>query len=230
MNKILETIKSKWTEYLLEILVIMIGILGAFTLNNWNEQRKTNEFEYQMLRELRSATIANLKDLDQAISMTSQARKSCDLLLEHLLLGLDYSDSLDKHFSQSIFWFKSVPDRGSYETAKNYGLQLFKNDSLRTTTSFLYESRMAWIQAQEKRNHDYFYNHVTPIIQQFFDSNKQWSEISPLQYDELGNQANYLHILRTLQHDRDRDIMWFDELRKQLKSLELLITEELNSN
>ena len=54
MKKILETLKRKWAEYLLEIIVIMIGILGAFTLNNWNERRKESKQKVIILTHLKS--------------------------------------------------------------------------------------------------------------------------------------------------------------------------------
>ena len=61
MKKILETLRLKWAEYLLEIIVIIIGILGAFALNNWNDFRKLEKEENQLfskiLSDLRSDSI-----------------------------------------------------------------------------------------------------------------------------------------------------------------------------
>lgn len=48
MKKILESLKLKWAEYLIELIVIIIGILSAFALNNWNQNR-LNDIEEQRI-------------------------------------------------------------------------------------------------------------------------------------------------------------------------------------
>ena len=52
MKRILTILKDKWPEYILEILVITLGILGAFALNSWNEQNKSRTLEKEYVSRL----------------------------------------------------------------------------------------------------------------------------------------------------------------------------------
>lgn len=45
MKKILKHLKKNWIRHGFETLVVTIGIWGAFTLNNWNENRKSRILE-----------------------------------------------------------------------------------------------------------------------------------------------------------------------------------------
>ena len=60
MHKILNHLRTDWYKYLLELIVITTGVLGAFGLNNWNEIRKEENIKegyyYQLLTDLNSET------------------------------------------------------------------------------------------------------------------------------------------------------------------------------
>ncbi len=82
MRKILETLKSKWAEYLLEILVITIGILGAFMLNNWNEDRKDRIKEKEILVNLVENFELNVATLKLDIERLREFNVSSRIILK----------------------------------------------------------------------------------------------------------------------------------------------------
>ena len=49
MKKIVNHLKENWIKYGFETFVIIVGILGAFALNNWNESRKASRVEKEHL-------------------------------------------------------------------------------------------------------------------------------------------------------------------------------------
>ncbi len=50
MSKTIKLLKTKWREYLIEMIVIIAGILLAIALNNWNEERKSRILEQNYLK------------------------------------------------------------------------------------------------------------------------------------------------------------------------------------
>ena len=82
MKRILSILKDKWPEYILEILVITIGILGAFALNNWNEGRNENLQRQELVRsiivDLKIKKEEILQDRTGLTRVDSIARKTLD--------------------------------------------------------------------------------------------------------------------------------------------------------
>ncbi len=65
MKRLLTTLKDKWPEYLLEIIVLVLGIYGAFALERWNDDKNRLGRERVLLTELNAEFIANMKEFQK---------------------------------------------------------------------------------------------------------------------------------------------------------------------
>ena len=92
MKPVLNTLSKKWPEYLLEILVITIGILGAFALNSWNDQQKLSRQEEIILRNLKSDLEDDILGWNDAIRDLQERKGHVDsilLLIDRSIVQVD---------------------------------------------------------------------------------------------------------------------------------------------
>jgi len=221
--------ENKFSKYLIyaigEIILVVIGILIALQINNWNQQQKENAFEVTMLLELQNGLSQNIKHLKRAVVVNKEAINSCKVILQHLENNLPYNDSLDIHFSKSLAWFYPSINNASYESLKEYGIQLIKNDSIKEKLRGAYDNQ--WLTILSNRQESYFYNTVAPVLTTLFESYDFRGPMHPINYDALKTNVTYKHILRTLIANRKTQILYFEGFTYDRENLIKMIDEEI---
>ena len=136
----------KYSRYAVgEIALVMIGILLALQVNNWNEERKVLKFEQEILRDLKIEITSNIKRLEMATSMNRKSLKNAkllDTLYQNPELRNQYSDfstfKLTWQLSGNVFELddgilNSIISSGQIKSIKNKELK-YKLASLRQVT------------------------------------------------------------------------------------------------
>lgn len=133
MKRIFNTVKQKWPEYFLEILVIVIGIYGAFALDNWNEDRQNNKIRKQLENSLLTEFQSNLTQLNTAINYHQMAKESTAKLL--FLIKNDTSlpeDSIRFLIADMGWIFTFDAQNNVMRSATSSGqIHLIKNETLK---------------------------------------------------------------------------------------------------
>ena len=119
--------QNKFSKYLLyavgEILLVVIGILIALQVNNWNEGRKERIIEKSILLEFEDNLERNIALIDIAAAEIIEINKSSETIIDILKEGKSYPDTLVHHFSQlsrSGSYLLQINTNG-YESFKNIG-------------------------------------------------------------------------------------------------------------
>jgi len=221
---------SKYLLYAVgEIALVVTGILIALQINNWNENRKAAKFELQLITEIHTAILNDIKHVERCVENNSFSAKSCQIILDHFSNRFEYSDSLDFHFGQSLSWWKVILDYNAYETAKNYGLHMFRSDSIRLMLADVYEFRQSWINTMETRQHDYHFNIVTPLMTDLFETSTVFEVLKPIEFDRLRKNKRYLNVLKSSLINRKTEVQFQADILERLMSLKRLLQEEIET-
>jgi hypothetical protein len=129
--------ENKFSKYLLyaigEILLVVIGILIALQVNNWNEERKERRVEIKFFRNLKNDLHADIERLDYMIDLATtkvKASQKVKLLSDRDSVGslYDFSDAM----LDLIFVDEFKPNENTYEEMKSSGnFSTIRNDTLK---------------------------------------------------------------------------------------------------
>ncbi|WP_051229739.1 DUF6090 family protein [Psychroserpens burtonensis] len=121
-----------------EIVLVVIGILIALSISNWNENQKDKETEFYVLEEI----LNNLKEdallIEGIIAKREDANTSAKNMLGYLKQDTVDVDVLSRDFLNYLSFERYFPINNAYEILKSKGLKL-SNNKLTTRISRYYD-------------------------------------------------------------------------------------------
>lgn len=192
-----------------EIALVVIGILMALQINNWNEQRKDKEKEKEVLQEIRNNIELNSQRFLQEIGEEESVVHSIDVIQYNFIHQKVYHDSLEFHFMNAGYWPALVIKSSGYQALKSQGIELIRSKELRQSIVDLYEG--AYLEIEEiVRNSEYNASGMlTPIFTEFFymkettpSTKFKENKRIPTNYTELLESQKFKNVLSTWRHAR----------------------------
>ncbi|RNC87992.1 MAG: hypothetical protein ED556_02035 [Winogradskyella sp.] len=131
---------GKYFKYAIgEILLVVIGILIALQINNWNENRKERIYETKILSEIRKDLLLDSIYFNALKSRAKITLRGVNELRAINTSGDFISDSICSSYSRLGIGVNYSYRNGSYESLKSVGLDRISNDSLRNQISKIYD-------------------------------------------------------------------------------------------
>jgi hypothetical protein len=165
--------QSKVSNYLLygfgEIVLVVIGILIALQVNNWNIEKNRSKLEKVLLAQVKDELSSTYNDIVKDLNLFELGRRSNFRILDYIQQNATYADSMCFDF----YWLTKdeyiYPETSVYSRIKEVGFDIIKNDGLKQGIQRLYEVGFPRISKVnpfhpdiEAYFSDYYQNHFEP--------------------------------------------------------------------
>ena len=190
---------GKYLKYAIgEIILVVIGILIALQINNWNELKKQKLVEIEILDGIRNDILLDTIDLNANISSYKRMAKRDSLVLDHLINKKKMEKQLIQYLGYTIHGDMILNlHRSHFEEAKINGLSIISNKFLRNRISRLYEFTYASLLALENSTESFDYeSFLSPEFNQYFGFDSSGLTLSNAAYERLISNGTSLYLYR----------------------------------
>jgi len=162
--------ESKFSKYLLyaigEIILVVMGILIALQINNWNEGRKERIQEQVLLEQLHKEFNSNLAQLDEKIGIRDDINVATSKLFEYIDNSeLRQNDSIMMYMG--ILGLAATFDPIQNDLISSGKLQLISNQRLKELLT-LWTTEVVQLTEEEVNYYEFRNNLYRPFIHEHF--------------------------------------------------------------
>ena len=230
----METGKTgKYLKYAIgEILLVMLGILLALQVNNWNEQRKKVQIEINTLIDIKSDIEENIQNLEVGRTQLEDISKNTQKVLEYYNQKTPYSSKMKEDFNN--FYGLWDPDftYAAFENLKSQGVNLISNESLRKSLIKLHEIEMNILDVSEVSRGNLIYESmILPIQKKYFYRSKSsdgenW-QLMLSDYESMINDPEFYAVFTEVAYRQSRSKNRFHKFNIKAKEILKQIDKEL---
>lgn len=212
-----------------EILLVVMGILIALQINNWNENRKSRLIEQKLLSELKENLETNVQRFERDLRLELRSIASIRTVVAHLDNKLPYHDSLIHYFGTAHFAPDIVLSTSGFEAIKSKGFEIIEKDALRKAIMELFDVTYAYMLSETIRLENQFWpSSMLPITHTHFRHPDQDARgLIPIDYNALLKDKKYINVITNRLHFRKRGHGLKTEALGVTRSVIKLIEEEL---
>lgn len=226
--------ENKISKYLIyaigEIILVVIGILIALQINNWNEYKKERAKERVVLEDIINNLNRNNELIRNSLVTIKKIDNSSDVIISVIRNKKPYSDTLGSHF------FESTRSGGllfplsteGYESLKNAGFDIIRSGLLKDEILELFEISYTRIKEKSQWATERgigFDNYVFTIF-----NGAQPNILVPLDYNKLLNDARYISLVVDMKAQRSWYMEDILDCLSQSEELIQTIKEELKKS
>jgi len=130
---------GKYLKYAIgEIALVVIGILIALSINNWNEGNKRTAQEVKILKEIISELETAVDDIESDLKDHHRNLNSSKIVRDVILYKKKQNDTLNIHFLYAIDDETFTTKESAFESLQSMGLDIISNDSIRQEITTVY--------------------------------------------------------------------------------------------
>jgi hypothetical protein len=140
-NLIRQNKTSTYLKYAVgEIALVMIGILLALQVSNWNQETQKEKLEIKLLHKLQEDLTNMWGDISNDLQTMQLGDRSHFRITDYIQENRTYKDSMCFDFYWLIKDEYIYPVKSTYDIIKREGLNIIRNDSIRMGAQMAFES------------------------------------------------------------------------------------------